>query len=91
MLISVTNVPAPRIDGDEVLERQALDRLAQRRPPSRSSRPSDSSLIGAPGGIARVTIWSLSSTWRESAAAVRPLPTAPLWRVLYRYSAGISP
>jgi hypothetical protein len=30
--------------------------------PSPSSRPSASSLIGAPGAIAKVTIWSRNST-----------------------------
>jgi hypothetical protein len=81
---------APRIDGDEVLEREALDRLAQRRPPDREVAP-DRLLVDRRARrdrerddlVAQLHVGAVG----EQTARSRPRPGGST----HRYSAGISP
>ena len=70
MLISDANVPAPREDRDQVLERQALDRLADRGA-SDPELAAELFLVDrlAPGLIASVTMRSRSSSYARSASS----------------------
>ena len=72
MLISEANVP--RRGKTDTRFSSARRLIASRTGvrPICSSRPSESSLIGAPGGIARVTMRSRNSSYARSASSSPP-------------------
>ena len=89
MLISDANVPRR---GKTLTRFSSARRLIASRTgvrPISSAWPSASSLIGAPGGIASVTIWSRSAVYARSASS-SPAPDRGPVAGLNAYSAGIS-